>query len=486
VVSLAKKALRTAVKRGGNKYTRGGFNLPFFSKGKGDSNINLYNDHKITIDQYGTLELFNGNITKIQDSQSEEQIKKRRNDTPNIDKLIGSIYIGNSTFYSVHYNCQQLPMYLKTNGLFSEGKYEYIYKNKNFMRITQSDFGDITTWQILSISHHQLDWSILWLLNIKNGELSLWNSKMILEKFPTLKHTEKLYNCILVGYVKSAETPVFLKPDGWFSDGTYDYWPTYNIVKNSSSIESYEFKWYQVVGDKFKGLIGKGKTGKYRGKEGVTLDALTLSESQQKSLKQHYMDYQTILDINVNGKFTNDRLQLPKWRVNQLDELQRNKLVGSILVGIFIGNINTKKKWVFLKEDGWFSDGKDDYWPNYELYATKNGGLYYTFDKFNVVINTIDPSLYFLYNTNFNMPLIGTGMALSAVWGAEYDIAEFLNYLGNMGIEAGIGVVTAFKGIEVHHLLSKGSTTKKTKKKHGGQKTKYKRIKIYRKKGFSI
>jgi len=426
-------------------------------------------------------------------TQTINQIKERRFETSNIDELNRSIYFGDSTFFSVQYQCRQVPIYLKQNGLFSEGDYEYIYENDRFIRITQENFGEISTWQILSITHHQLDWSILWVLNRIGGKVSLWNSKTILAKFPYLKNTEKLYNCILVGYTSVKPIyPVFLKPDGWFSDGTHDYWPTYHILQDTP--KSYEFEWYQVVGDKFKSLVGQGKIGKYRSKPGVTLDDLKISEAQQNSLKQHYIDYRTILDLNVNGKFTSERLQKPKWRVNQLNYSQRETLIDSILVGIFIGNINSKKKWVFLKKDGWFSDGKEDYWPNYELYATKNGGQYYTFYPFNVITNMVEPSLYFLYNTNFNHPIIGTATVLSTIGGAYLDLSSFYNYFNNLGIDTsqafqntlmiGLTLATADKVYVASHLLHQGNTTKKSQKSHGGRK--YNSLKKYKNKRILI
>ena len=466
--------------------------------------------HQKRIDSQGGKKYIGGNIpdqTKTLNLLSGKPILKQKSDVT----TDGSINFGKSTFFKpdiTNGKCQQVPMVLKQNGLFSDGKYEYIYKKKMFMRITQEEFKRISVWQILSISHHQLDWNILWLLNRgEDGTVALWDQKRVKAIFPSLANTQTLYNCILVGYSKETPvTPVFLKPDGWFSNGTLDYWPTYMMIPDRT--DSYEFEWYNVVGDKFKGLFLQGKRGIYRPKEGVTLDVLRLSQSQQNSIKQHYMDYQTILDLNVNGKFTLDRLRKQKWKVNgsddnHLPDAQLKTLVGSILVGIFIGDVNDKKLWIFLKEDGWFSDGINNFWPNYELYATRNGGLYYTFEYYDMITSMVS-NVYYIYNINFNHPLIGTGMVLSTIVFGEMDIDEFINYfsssLSDIAVELGLGITTGIKFHDIAHVIHKGSETKsdshekqpshggktRKKKKQGGKKTKYKRIKKYKNKRFSI
>jgi len=401
-------------------------------------------------------------------SEQEKTIKslegKRINNEFNEDR---SINFGQSTFYvkiDPNQDATTVPIDLKQNGLFSERerKHEYIYKNDKFMRITQEDFKAISVWQILSISHHQLDWSVLYLLNrTDNGKLTLWDMKRIQTTFGKgVENAHKLYNCILVGFVDAErKQPIFLKPDGWFSDGEFDYWPTY-VLNSSSDAGSYpqyyEFGKYNVALDKAAGIFMQGKTAQYRLKGDVNVDSLELSESQQSSLKTHFMDYQTILDLNRLGKFNKDRLGNEKWKVNELDDSQKDELVGSVLVGIFIGNSNDKPKWVFMKQDGWFNDGKEDYWPDYELYATKNGGIYYTFEKFNVTLNLAVPSLYFLYNTNFNYPVAGTATALFSIWGASLDLGQFLSYTSNFGVEAFLAGTTAFKIEEIRGILKEG------------------------------
>ena len=302
---------------------------------------------------------------------------------------------GNSTFID-RKTKETVPMYLRENGLFTDGEKDYIYDNidRCYKRLSHRIFKLIMYVQGLSIAHHQLDWSILWDLNSRhsnnmnnmNPNPNGWELRNIHEYFfnsnPSLNilKLKSFINSIFVGY--SDNIPVFLKLDGWFSgckildtgEVQYqDFWPLTSANRLidlpqskphifPNGIKCYSFEPYGVVGDKFKAFVGLSKKGVYNDPNNV-LSQITVSSDkgnqpittgQIQSLKHHFFDAANIKELqdkfqfNEIEKYKNENISKENVTPEKKNDIMTNQLKNALFVGIG-RNSKNEYRWVFLK-----------------------------------------------------------------------------------------------------------------------------------------
>lgn len=286
---------------------------------------------------------------------------------------------------------QAVPMFLRENGLFTDGERDYMFDKKDqcYKRLNHSIFKVIIYAQQLSIAHHQLDWSIIWDLNSRHVNDNVnpigWDPKLIHAFFyksnPSLNalKLKSFVNSIFVGYC--GNIPVFLKIDGWFSGCSIletggiqyqDFWPlsTNRMIDLPESkpyifpngIKCYSFELYEVVGDKFKAFVGLSKKGVYNDPDNV-LKQITVSSDkgnqpittgQEQSLKHHFCDAKLVKELqdkfsyNEKEKFKNDNINKENLTPEKKNDIMTNQLKNALFLGIG-RNSKNEYRWVFLK-----------------------------------------------------------------------------------------------------------------------------------------